>query len=162
MNRPGWWKKFLCKKHVLLKSERFVVGSWVKKVALSNLLNLHLLAFYVAISTALRPQDKICGHLRQVDAGSCPGLLVRRCTGACNERCLRPPLIFLHAFLSVAVPQTTCKQGTELVAAGFPCIDISRAGLRRGVEGEVMHHAQEILSCLSCTARRLPRPMQQT
>jgi hypothetical protein len=28
-------------------------------------------------------------------------------------------------------------QETELVAAGFPCIDVSRAGLRQGLEGPV-------------------------
>jgi hypothetical protein len=28
-------------------------------------------------------------------------------------------------------------QGTELLAAGFPCIDVSRAGLRKGLEGQV-------------------------
>jgi site-specific DNA-cytosine methylase len=34
-------------------------------------------------------------------------------------------------------------QDTELVAAGFPCIDVSRAGLRRGLSGQVgEHHAR--------------------
>lgn len=28
-------------------------------------------------------------------------------------------------------------QETQLVAAGFPCVDVSRAGLRRGMEGKV-------------------------
>lgn len=28
-------------------------------------------------------------------------------------------------------------QETELVAAGFPCVDVSRAGLRKGMEGKV-------------------------
>ena len=38
---------------------------------------------------------------------------------------------------------TCAKQGvggtqeTELVAAGFPCVDVSRAGLRKGLEGKV-------------------------
>jgi len=30
-------------------------------------------------------------------------------------------------------------QGTELVAAGFPCTDVSRAGLRKGLQGKVSH-----------------------
>jgi hypothetical protein len=30
-------------------------------------------------------------------------------------------------------------QETELVAAGFPCVDVSRAGLRRGIDGQVSH-----------------------
>jgi hypothetical protein len=29
------------------------------------------------------------------------------------------------------------SQETELLAAGFPCIDVSRAGLRRGLSGSV-------------------------
>lgn len=28
-------------------------------------------------------------------------------------------------------------QDTELLVAGFPCIDVSRAGLRRGLDGQV-------------------------
>ena len=28
-------------------------------------------------------------------------------------------------------------QETEILAAGFPCIDVSRAGLRRGLDGQV-------------------------
>ena len=28
-------------------------------------------------------------------------------------------------------------QATELLIAGFPCIDVSRAGLRRGLDGQV-------------------------
>ena len=31
-------------------------------------------------------------------------------------------------------------QETEIVAAGFPCIDVSRAGLRRGLDGQVAAH----------------------
>ena len=30
-------------------------------------------------------------------------------------------------------------QETELLVAGFPCIDVSRAGLRKGLEGQVSH-----------------------
>lgn len=33
--------------------------------------------------------------------------------------------------------QTHHLQETELVAAGFPCIDVSRAGKREGIEGQV-------------------------
>lgn len=29
----------------------------------------------------------------------------------------------------------TIVQGTELLAAGFPCVDISQAGLRAGLDG---------------------------
>lgn len=29
------------------------------------------------------------------------------------------------------------SQETELLAAGFPCIDVSRAGLRQGLQGKV-------------------------
>jgi len=35
--------------------------------------------------------------------------------------------------LSVSVP----LQEAEVVAAGFPCVDVSRAGLRKGLEGKV-------------------------
>lgn len=35
----------------------------------------------------------------------------------------------------VALPQL--PRGTECVAAGFPCIDVSKAGLRKGVHGSV-------------------------
>ena len=35
-------------------------------------------------------------------------------------------------------PETDCAvQETEVVAAGFPCVDVSRAGLRKGLEGKV-------------------------
>ena len=33
-------------------------------------------------------------------------------------------------------PTRTPHQETELLAAGFPCVDVSRAGLRRGLEGQ--------------------------
>jgi DNA (cytosine-5)-methyltransferase 1 len=29
---------------------------------------------------------------------------------------------------------------TELVVAGFPCIDVSRAGLRKGIDGSVSYN----------------------
>lgn len=32
---------------------------------------------------------------------------------------------------------TTPLQDTDMVAAGFPCIDVSRAGLRQGLDGPV-------------------------
>ena len=42
------------------------------------------------------------------------------------------------------------SQETELLAAGFPCIDVSRAGLRQGLQGKVsapcqlnMHDCQQ-------------------
>lgn len=31
-------------------------------------------------------------------------------------------------------------QETELLTAGFPCIDVSRAGLRAGLQGKVCKH----------------------
>lgn len=37
-------------------------------------------------------------------------------------------------------------QGTELLVAGFPCTDVSRAGARRGLDGEASHlhpHCQQ-------------------
>ena len=33
----------------------------------------------------------------------------------------------------------TRLQDTELLVAGFPCIDVSRAGLRLGLEGQVRY-----------------------
>lgn len=33
----------------------------------------------------------------------------------------------------------SASQETELLAAGFPCIDVSRAGLRQGLQGKVRH-----------------------
>ena len=41
-------------------------------------------------------------------------------------------------------------QETELVAAGFPCVDVSRAGLRKGLEGKV-RGSRAATSCLSLT-----------
>lgn len=37
----------------------------------------------------------------------------------------------------LSTPPTPPPQETELLAAGFPCIDVSRAGLRRGLDGPV-------------------------
>lgn len=37
-------------------------------------------------------------------------------------------------------------QETELLVAGFPCIDVSRAGLRKGFQGQVRNPNLE--SCL--------------
>ncbi len=45
--------------------------------------------------------------------------------------------------------QATCQtQETELLAAGFPCIDVSRAGLRAGLQGKVccLSHSCTMLS----------------
>jgi site-specific DNA-cytosine methylase len=40
--------------------------------------------------------------------------------------------------MSLIIAETpTVLQETELLAAGFPCIDVSRAGLRRGLDGQV-------------------------
>ncbi len=40
----------------------------------------------------------------------------------------------LSDLLSIA---TCVEQETQLLAAGFPCIDVSRAGLRKGLTGQV-------------------------
>lgn len=40
-------------------------------------------------------------------------------------------------------------QETELVAAGFPCIDLSRAGLRNGINGQVHARAHARTQCSS-------------
>ena len=43
------------------------------------------------------------------------------------------------------------KQETELLAAGFPCIDVSRAGLRAGLQGKVCcsFHSSSVFQMLS-------------
>lgn len=50
---------------------------------------------------------------------------------------------------SVSCRRRCCRccptQETELVAAGFPCIDVSRAGLRQGLDGPV--RAEQALCC---------------
>ena len=51
-------------------------------------------------------------------------------------------LIFraLHAdqALGAIVPVCWWAQETELLTAGFPCVDVSRAGARRGLDGRVL------------------------
>ena len=44
-----------------------------------------------------------------------------------SRGCSSPPL---------PPPRTPPPQATELLAAGFPCVDVSRAGLRRGLDGQ--------------------------
>jgi site-specific DNA-cytosine methylase len=44
---------------------------------------------------------------------------------------------FLNFIFSYEDFEDECMQDTELLVAGFPCIDVSRAGLRRGLEGQV-------------------------
>ena len=36
-----------------------------------------------------------------------------------------------------ALERSLYLQGIDLVAAGFPCTDVSRAGLRKGLQGKV-------------------------
>ncbi|KAF5830012.1 S-adenosyl-L-methionine-dependent methyltransferase [Dunaliella salina] len=53
----------------------------------------------------------------------------------------------------------TLPLGTDLVAAGFPCIDVSRAGLRRGVEGEctgLVRHVFRLLHRAKLDGRAVP------
>ena len=46
--------------------------------------------------------------------------------------------------------QASCNmQETELLAAGFPCVDISRAGNRAGLDGQVHSHIRGCKSVLS-------------
>ena len=50
--------------------------------------------------------------------------------------------VLRHHFPGVLLAPDVCAlqrlpEDTELLAAGFPCIDISRAGLRRGLNGQV-------------------------
>ena len=61
------------------------------------------------------------------------------------------------------------SQETELLAAGFPCIDVSRAGLRQGLQGKVrtalhihlMSHrnAQSIRSCYATSNAAVYNPL---
>lgn len=46
-------------------------------------------------------------------------------------------------------------QGTDLVAAGFPCTDVSRAGLRKGLQGKVVLSEHDICGLLSQGAASL-------
>ena len=44
--------------------------------------------------------------------------------------------------------QSSCRvQETELLAAGFPCVDISRAGSRAGLDGQVPPQAPRLPDC---------------
>ena len=46
-----------------------------------------------------------------------------------------------------ALESCPCLQGIDLVAAGFPCTDVSRAGLRKGLQGKVALSMTQI-ACL--------------
>lgn len=40
-------------------------------------------------------------------------------------------------------------QDTELLAAGFPCVDVSRAGLRKGMDGHCTSLVRHVFRLLS-------------
>lgn len=44
-------------------------------------------------------------------------------------------------------------QDTELVAAGFPCIDVSRAGLRQGLNGHATSLVRHVFRLLEKALR---------
>lgn len=51
------------------------------------------------------------------------------------------------------------KQETELLVAGFPCVDVSRAGLRRGLEGQstgLVRHVFRLLATAKADRRPVP------
>ena len=50
------------------------------------------------------------------------------------------------------------RQETELLAAGFPCIDVSRAGLRKGLEGRSTGLVRHVFRLLR-RARDAKRPV---
>lgn len=54
---------------------------------------------------------------------------------------------------------TRIPQETELLAAGFPCIDVSRAGLRQGLDGRstgLVRHVFRLLRRAAAARRPVP------
>ena len=52
------------------------------------------------------------------------------------------------------MPDPGTLQGTELLVAGFPCIDVSRAGLRRGLDGQSTGLVRHVFRLLEVRSRR--------
>lgn len=76
----------------------------------------------------------------------------------------RPCVHWAHESLPAFTPHPCthprrAHQETELLAAGFPCIDVSRAGLRRGLEGKSTGLVRHVFRLLRVAARaRRPVP----
>jgi hypothetical protein len=64
-------------------------------------------------------------------------------------------LVTVHQNLAcTALPS---PQETELLVAGFPCIDVSRAGLRRGLEGQSTGLVRHVFRLLQARASQVPQ-----
>ena len=78
------------------------------------------------------------------EMAACKNFMLR---GVLNKLRTQGPFSFLCK--AATLTEYGSIQGTELVAAGFPCIDVSHAGLRKGLNGQV-RYAVQALSMHAC------------
>lgn len=88
--------------------------------------------------------------------------MVRPHSGSPASSSFVNPQTHLHAgltLLTLPAPLPSCPrpQETELLAAGFPCVDVSRAGLRRGLEGQSTGLVRHVFRLLQASAQAVAR-----